>query len=288
MLRTTCKRVKQLISPASCRLDWRDTNIPLVCIQTCPPAPQSDAVNMAAFMGQLDRLILLAEKSHSFSHETLSEAISGGSTEVVRWLLSTGKVTVTPEHHHHIMDAVSGGYVSMVNVMLRHGAAIWNEDNPSTFWRVCFAACGSGSIDMVDFIASLCGEEAEDYMLSSDGFTEACCAGNIRLLKHLLKCGSDMPCSNAILAAAEHGHIHVVKWLRDEMRVEFAPFTFCAAVRGGSMDMLEFLHSINCPFSREGFEFGHIDNLDLTKPEKDRIRTWLEEKGCPPFVDEWQ
>jgi hypothetical protein len=96
----------------------------------------------------------------------------------------------------------------------------------------------------------------------------------LKWARHIGRCEWD---ENACAHAARGGHIHILKWLRDN-NCPWDRWTCAYAAGGGYLDILKWAHKNGCEWSEEicsgAAHSGHLEILQ-----------WARENGCP--WDHW-
>ena len=85
-----------------------------------------------------------------------------------------------------------------------------------------------------------------------------------------------------LYAAADYGHLEVVKWLCGEGGFEMDKGVMWRAAGGGNLELVQFLRGEGCPWNastcRFAVDYGHVEVL-----------RWARENGCPwkSYVRDW-
>jgi len=123
-------------------------------------------------------------------------------------------------------------------------------------------AARHGHLDVLQWLA-----DDDGSLLSGVVCGIAARNGHVHILKWAHACNS-IPTDIAWHAAA-HGQLQVLRWWHS-VNGELTSNAFCAAARRGNMEIMEWLHSVGCPW-----------NEHVRAVAKGEALAWLEQHGAP-------
>lgn len=220
----------------------------------------SRACAAAARQGRLDLLRWLREKDCPWDGTTCAEAARGGHLDVLRWVKEEGECKWD---EHTTYAAAEGGHLDVLTWVVEH------DDCEGTWVGLLWAAARGGSVDVVQWVLDRMpsGEYPQSGIMAA-----AAENGHLQLLKHLREKGWNWGAS-ACRAAAQHRHFEVLRWLR-ENGCPWKASTFHHAARSGKIEVLTWLREQGCPAKASVCEAAAMsDNLHALQ--------WLRSQGYP-------
>ena len=261
------------------------------------------AIGGAALGGHLNLVKKLQAKGAVLQGEELLSAVTGGKTDVVRYIKSQDTVTLKRKNEEKLCSAAAlMNHKECLQELRKRkrggssgiGRCRWNASS-------CSAAARGGHLDLLKWMRSqkppcpwdkwTCAAAAKGGHLevlkwarSQDPpcpWDEFACegaakSGNLELIKWLR--GQDPPCpwdEASAEWAAFGGHIEVLKWLRaQDPPCPWDEQTAAAAASGGQLSILKFLLQEGLPLhegsAHEASASGHLETLK-----------WLRAQHCP-------
>jgi len=243
-----CPKQQMLMNEAAGR-GWLDV-LQLGKSKRCPIRGK-DMCERAARNGHLHVLQWAVENRYRWDHNTCAAAVEGGHFETFKWVVDncgwwTPRWTGPWNDRQTVADVATTGNLDFLKYVIQSGMATLDGDP-----EVGVAAARVGSLPILKWLA-----------------TSAL---------HLKKRGTK-EWHEICEAAAEHGRVEVLLWLRTQKRCRMDEGVCKAAARGGSIQALQWLRNHHCPWDATALyaaaEAGHIHVLQ-----------WVDENNPPPVTD---
>jgi ankyrin repeat protein len=97
--------------------------------------------------------------------------------------------------------------------------------------------------------------------------------GDLDFIIHLRHMGFPYK-DDDIKYAAQFGHLNIVKYFHEQYDNELTYDVFSAAAESGNMELVEYLHKNNCPWSKKTFDYACMHGHT-------KIVAYLYDNGCP-------
>jgi hypothetical protein len=215
--------------------------------------------------GSLPKLAWLCEKQHCPLPDNIVEAAAeGGSVEMLQWLKQRGYAF---SKHTTYTAARRSKNIPVLQFLLEEGCE-WD-------CHVCSAAAAVCDLEQLKWL------HQHGATLHRDMLKYAARSGVVSIVDWLQQQqGIDMSCE-AMRVAAQHGHLHLCRWLHSA-GCPWDNEACTAAVEIGCTDVLRFLHVNGCPWDDENIlgaaVFDPHDNANILQ--------YLREQGVQADVAE--
>ena len=250
-------------------------------------------MHYAAFMGDLNRVKLLAEKGGDINVKTSNDmtplhfAAQSGNLDLVQWLVEQGAdVNAKGSDYGEtaLYYAIKGGNYEIVQWLLEHGAKLYPDESEfdddggesesssdinEMLSKYLFAAVQSGNLKLVQWLIEQ-GADIKDVNMDY-----AAQSGSLELVQWLYEQGIDI--TNDLNDAAQSGNLELVQWMADhgaDLMIEDSIFgnALNNAAYSGNLELVQWLANKGVEVTDEAVVLAaHSGNLDLVK--------WLVNQG---------
>jgi hypothetical protein len=137
----------------------------------------------------------------------------------------------------------------------------------------------SGQFEMVQLLNKCYSDKLQ---VCHDEYICACAAksGNLVMMKWLIKnydikLTFESTCGNSVAnMAAEHGHVHILKWLHQKYgKLEFNYWSIKYAYKGGNLAILDYIYQNNLKFWR--WDVDRDDIKYILEQKQKHVIEWL-------------
>ncbi|KAG1696016.1 hypothetical protein DVH05_019002 [Phytophthora capsici] len=251
-------------------------------------------VEIAAAAGDLEAVTWLIETYKPEQHltKTVAVAAANGHLHILQWLF---------DNHHEIgywgatemCGALTNNHSKVVEWLRQHA-----PPHKDSLKKVMEAAAAAGNVEIVEWLFKDCHASAEDALWSAQTSKQwemarwildncgivgpwidwdlPAKAGALSFLKYLRARSIGGPGFYTLQVAAWNGHLEIVEWLHQELRVPFTPTVWHAADKG-HLEVVKWMHNNGYKHGRAAVMdsaamYGHLD-----------VVKWLHEhrtEGC--------